>query len=78
MHCITYCILLLTTLMFVENGYDLVYFKESFFVNVYFIFKYTYIMVLTTSQSIGFKGLVLNNLDEVVFSKIFTRDSKQR
>lgn len=77
MHCITYCILLLTTLMFVENGYDLVYFKESFFINVYFIFKYTYIMVLTTSQSIGFKGLVLNNLDEVVFSKIFTRDSKQ-
>lgn len=78
MHYITYCILLLTTLMFVENGSDLVYFKESFFVNVYFIFKYTYIMVLTTSQSIGFKGLVLNNLDEVVFSKIFTRDSKQR
>lgn len=77
MHCITYCILLLTTLMFVENGYDLVYFKESFFINVYFIFKYTYIMVLTTSQSIGFKGLVLNNLNEVVFSKIFTRDSKQ-
>lgn len=34
-------------------------------------------MVLTTSQSLGFKGLVLNNLDEVVFSKIFTRDSKR-
>lgn len=31
MHCITYCILLLTTLMFAENGYDLVYFKESVF-----------------------------------------------
>lgn len=63
--------------MFVENGSDLVYFKVSVFVNVYFIFKYTYIMVLTTSQSIGFKGLVLNNLDEVVFSKIFTRESKR-
>lgn len=76
MHCITYCILLLTTLMFAESGYDLVYFKESVFVNVYLIFKYTSIMVLTTSQSLGSKGLVLNNLDEVVFSKIFIRDSK--
>lgn len=77
MHCITHCLLLLTTLTFVGNGYDLVHFKESAFVNVYFIFKYTCIMVLTTSQSIGFKGLVLNNLDKVVFSKIFTRDSKR-
>lgn len=77
MHCITYCILLLTTLMLAENGYDLVYFKESVFVNVYLIFKYTYIMILTTSQSIGFKGLVLNNLDEVVFSKVFIRVSKR-
>lgn len=63
--------------MFAENGYDLVCFKESVFVNVYLIFKYTYVMVLTTSQSIGFKGLVPNNLDEVVFSKIFLRDSRR-
>lgn len=77
MHCITYCILHLTTLMLAENGYDLVYFKESVFVNVYLIFKYTYIMILTTSQSTGFKGLVLNNLDEVVFSKVFIRVSKR-
>lgn len=63
--------------MFAESGYDLVYFKESVFVNVYLIFKYTSIMVLTTSQSLGSKGLVLNNLDEVVFSKIFIRDSKR-
>lgn len=62
--------------MFVENGYDIVYFEESVFVNVYFIFKHTYIMVLTTSQSIGFRGLVLNNLHGAVFSKIFTRDNK--
>lgn len=63
--------------MLAENGYDLVYFKESVFVNVYLIFKYTYIMILTTSQSTGFKGLVLNNLDEVVFSKVFIRVSKR-
>lgn len=44
---------------------------------MYLIFKYTSIMVLTTSQSLGSKGLVLNNLDEVVFSKIFIRDSKR-
>lgn len=31
--------------MFVENGYEPVYFKEYVFVNVYFIYKYIFIKV---------------------------------
>lgn len=65
--------------MFVENGYELLYFKENIIVNVYFIYKYIFTKVLTTSQSIGFKGQVLiysliPNFDKVIFCKIFIRD----